>query len=274
MAQDKEENYFISMTDMMVGILFIFILMVAFFAYKIRTAEIQQSVPKELFDRTVESLEKKLATANEFERYSVGTEQIRAQMIQSIQLQLADQGIDASVNIAQGVITIPGDALFASGSSDLAKREGALEKVRRLANTLYQQVGCYTLTKENPTIDLTCNPSAALIDTVFIEGHTDSQPILNRLADASRTNLELSSRRATNSYEAMVASVPGLKDRINPFGQQVLSASAFGDQRPVATNETPQGREENRRIDIRFQMYIPSNMAELKRFEEGFGLHY
>jgi flagellar motor protein MotB len=274
MARNKEENYFVSMTDMMVGILLIFILMVAFFAYKIRTAEVAQTVPKELFDRTVDSLQKKLATANEYELYSIGATQARAQMIQSIQSKLQEQGIDASANIAQGVITIPGDSLFPSGSSELSARTKGLEKVNRLAQVIYQHIECFTLTSGATQINNRCNSQGVLIDTVFIEGHTDSNAIVRQLADGSRTNLELSARRATNSYEAMIASVPALKDRVNPFGQQVLSVSAFGEQRPVANNESPKGREENRRIDIRFLMYIPRDQEGLARFKEGFEIQF
>jgi outer membrane protein OmpA-like peptidoglycan-associated protein len=68
-----------------------------------------------------------------------------------------------------------------------------------------------------------------------IEGHTDS-----RGNDAS--NLALSRRRAFAVREYLLASMPISADR--------LAAIGYGEQRPVASNDTADGRARNRRIDV------------------------
>lgn len=71
---------------------------------------------------------------------------------------------------------------------------------------------------------------------VIIEGHTDSHG-----ADAS--NLTLSEQRA----EAVRGYLRGQMG----LGYDQVTAVGYGETKPVANNETPQGRAKNRRIDVR-----------------------
>lgn len=77
---------------------------------------------------------------------------------------------------------------------------------------------------------------------IRIEGYTDNIPIGGTLREKFPTNWELSTERATNVLRFLEeeAGVPGER----------LSATGYGPFHPVAGNETPQGRAENRRIEI------------------------
>ncbi len=68
-----------------------------------------------------------------------------------------------------------------------------------------------------------------------IEGHTDSYG-----GDAA--NLALSQKRADAVKKYLVANL-----RIDP---SMVEAVGYGETRPVANNETKEGRAKNRRIDI------------------------
>ncbi len=70
---------------------------------------------------------------------------------------------------------------------------------------------------------------------VEIGGHTDNT------GDAN-ANLQLSDRRAQSVVDYLVAH--GVK-------KQRLKAVAYGQSSPIASNETPEGREKNRRIEFR-----------------------
>jgi chemotaxis protein MotB len=77
---------------------------------------------------------------------------------------------------------------------------------------------------------------------IVVYGFTDNAPVgpaLQRVGIAD--NLDLSSRRAA-TVVAFLAS-----KGVNP---NILSAKGFGATRPVAPNETAQGRAQNRRIEI------------------------
>ena len=72
-----------------------------------------------------------------------------------------------------------------------------------------------------------------------VEGHSDNVPIHNNLFNS---NWELSTGRAT-AVAMMLLKKPG-------FEAKRLSISGYAEYRPVATNETPEGRRNNRRVDL------------------------
>jgi len=75
---------------------------------------------------------------------------------------------------------------------------------------------------------------------VNVQGHTDNVPI----SDGSRyrSNWHLGAARA-------VSVVLFLK-RFSKFNPSGFEASSFGQYRPIATNNTTEGRRKNRRVDI------------------------
>jgi len=77
--------------------------------------------------------------------------------------------------------------------------------------------------------------------SIRIEGHTDDVPISRALAQRYPTNWELSAARAINVARYLQ------DEGIDP-GQ--LSAVAYGEWKPVATNDTAEGKAKNRRIEI------------------------
>ena len=74
---------------------------------------------------------------------------------------------------------------------------------------------------------------------IRIEGHTDNVPIHNARFDS---NWELSTARATEITKLFITKYSMAPRR--------LSASGYGEYYPVASNDTPQGRATNRRVDL------------------------
>ncbi|HXN07877.1 MAG TPA: OmpA family protein, partial [Nitrospiria bacterium] len=87
---------------------------------------------------------------------------------------------------------------------------------------------------------------------IRIEGYTDNIPIGGALQKKFPTNWELSAQRATNVLRF-------LEDEAGVEGG-MLSAVGYGPFHPVASNETPQGRAENRRIEI---LLVPADLREI-----------
>jgi chemotaxis protein MotB len=77
---------------------------------------------------------------------------------------------------------------------------------------------------------------------IRIEGHTDNVRIGGRLKDRFPTNWELSTTRATSVVRYLVD-----QGGIDPAN---LSAVGYADMRPIASNDTEEGRAANRRIEI------------------------
>ena len=95
--------------------------------------------------------------------------------------------------------------------------------------------------------------SAELADMPFqtiVTGHTDNAPIGGKLAKTFPTNWDLASARATEVVRILEETgLPGTR----------LVAVSFGPNQPIASNDTPEGRKQNRRIEIRLR---PVDTAE------------
>jgi len=76
---------------------------------------------------------------------------------------------------------------------------------------------------------------------IIVAGHTDNVPITSKLAATYPTNWELSAARAIAVVKLLEA------DGVDP---KLLLAAGFGEFRPVADNGTPEGRAQNRRMEI------------------------
>jgi chemotaxis protein MotB len=96
---------------------------------------------------------------------------------------------------------------------------------------------------------------------IRIEGHTDNVPIGKKLADKFSTNWELSTARATNVVRFMTET----SKKIPP---DAFEAAGLGEYHPVAKNDTPEGRQQNRRIEIILYPRVQELVKELPNVKE------
>jgi len=114
------------------------------------------------------------------------------------------------------VITVVGDLLFDSGKANI--RPEAQPVLDKVAKVLNENVPEYS---------------------VGIEGHTDNVPIKH---SSWKSNWELSSARALSVLHYLEK-----EEGVEP-GR--LSAVGYGEYRPVASNDTKSGHQQNRRVEI------------------------
>lgn len=225
----EEENYFVSMTDMMVGLVFIFIILMMYYALQFR---------QEADARTSANAE-------------------RAVILNNLAEELKKQNVIVTVDAKNGVLRLPDQTLFDSGQAHL-KPEG-VQTVQALAGALMRVMPCYT---EGVKSLVTCRAESARIkvDSLFIEGHTDSD-IFN--GGGGRTNLDLSAERAINTYRRLIIDKPDLERltsaQADGSPKAILSVSGYGDKRPVDPASTVEAKAKNRRIDIRILMAAPDS---------------
>jgi chemotaxis protein MotB len=120
----------------------------------------------------------------------------------------------------QGAIkyTVNSDLLFPSGSYQMSERG--------------KQIIAGLAAKLAPTQQ----------NKILVSGYTDNAPIGPALQRQGITSNEiLSQKRAENVMEYLVSL--GVKP-------DLLSAKGFGDSNPVASNDTAQGRAQNRRVEL------------------------
>ena len=227
-------NYLASASDLMVGLLFVFIIMVAFLAYQ-RNAEI------EAHNAAIEAA----THAIEQERDPRGV--VTTAIGEGIRSTLANVRVDP----ASGVISLPEDVLFDRGSAQL--KPEARTKLAQVAAHLHEILPCFIA---NQRVGSTCpkNNDDVEIETIFIEGHTDSVPMLREGG-----NVKLSLDRAISVENALVAQT-ALRDYQNKQQQPVFSYSAYADTRPLPGIDPEDAR--NRRVDLRIVLaYQPRNIS-------------
>lgn len=78
---------------------------------------------------------------------------------------------------------------------------------------------------------------------VVVAGHTDNVPIA--FGALYRDNWDLAAARAASVVQEIEA--------LNEVPERVMSAVSFGETRPIADNQTPEGRERNRRIEVEIE---------------------
>ncbi|QAZ67266.1 OmpA/MotB family protein [Solidesulfovibrio carbinolicus] len=256
---DHEQNFFVSMTDMMVGMLFLFIIMLMFFAMKFSDDSVdlrEQNVLLEAQRKAAEDEKNRLRAQLDLIQ---GAQQARQAVVEQVYQSLKDQGVTVLIDRDNGILRLPESILFPVSKAELLP-EGK-EAVTKLARALAQVLPCYaTLPNDAPPAD--CPPTAFGLEALLIEGHTDSD-------GAEDMNWRLSMERALHTYQVMTHEQPALgalrsrqirasQDGIGGAGYPLMSVAGYGLKRPVAPNTSPENKRRNRRIDIRFIMTPPS----------------
>ena len=144
--QVEESGYMASASDLMIGLLFIFIVMVMVLLS--RKPELPQEPPPDPL----------------------------AAVVQAIGSRLQSAGVPVTINQASGVITLPTDTLFALGRPDL--EPDGVRTLRQSAQQLQDILPCYIYSQRRQLpADCPPNPQQVEIETILIEGHTDASPL-------------------------------------------------------------------------------------------------
>lgn len=140
----------------------------------------------------------------------------KADLERKLKSELEKGDLEVSMEDRGLVVTLLDRILFDSGKAKL--KESSLPTLNKLADILASKV------KDN---------------LIYVEGHTDNVPIKY---SGWRSNWELSTTRATEVVHYFTD-----KGDIKP---ERLIACGYGEYHPVASNETAEGREKNRRVEI------------------------
>ena len=217
---DADGGYLASASDLMIGLLFVFIILVVVLALEQRRQQAE--------------IDKQRAGL-------IGASDPLFVVTGAVGAALKKVLPNVKVDEKTGVISLPEDALFASGSAQLSA--SGQHVLMRAAEQLAAAMPCY-VDNQREGRDCSTNPYRHEIETIFIEGHTDSVPF----AAGTKDNFDLSLARARAVDKVLVVST-ALSAYRNKALQPLFSFSAYADTRPrVGTQPTD---AENRRVDLR-----------------------
>lgn len=187
-------------------------------------------------------VEEKAKALEEFKRRSAQLEEIkrRFELLRAKLQELTTLGLKVTVRHNRMVIELPGDVLFDSGRETLkAQGESILLKVAEIIRR-----------------------DASLATHDFqVAGHTDNEAYF---AGGYKDNWGLSLMRAREVLDLLIRAENKRGGGLSP---QHWSASGYGATDPLAGNETPTGRQLNRRCEL---VVLPrlEEMLDLKSIEE------
>ncbi len=142
-------------------------------------------------------------------------EKAKQELEERLKKEIADKEVSVQMLEKGLVITFVAEVLFDSGKADLKPQSSeALDKISSVLNTTVKELN------------------------VGIEGHTDNEPIKY---SSWKSNWHLSSARALSVLDYLEK---------QGIASDRLSAIGYGEYRPIASNDTKEGKQKNRRVEI------------------------
>ena len=154
------------------------------------------------------------STSDQQEKAEISEDELRI----ALQEEIAQGLVEVERKDGKIFITVGAGGAFTSGSADLTSE--AKDIMARVAEKGVGETG-----------------------KVTVSGHTDNVPLV--FGSSYRDNWDLAAARASSVVQAMQAGGTVSADR--------LQAVSFGEAKPIADNDTREGREKNRRIEIEIQ---------------------
>ncbi len=266
---EERKDLFGPVADLMVGVIFIFIILLIGLALHLQPEDYQR-----LRDRNAElekqndELETENARLRTFGQYvrdhqlggllaRIGAaNETRAQLLTDIQHRLRTLGVEVTIDPVNGTLRLPAGGLFRVGQAEPTDR--GRETIRKLGDVLAATLPCYTAAadhRESCRTAAESNPYSSL-SSAYIEGHTDVVPFSASFGQY-RNNWDLSAGRAIETYRLLGTTHPQLQALRNRDGEALLGVSGYAETRPATT--APERRDEavrdlDRRIEVRLIM--------------------
>lgn len=228
----EEHNYLVSVSDLMAGLLFLFIILIAALALDLGNATVRHQ--------------------NETQRLQ-GAYEARSVLLRQVRQRLNDKGVQVRIDEEQGVLHLGKEGItFPVGMAEPEPAERL--KVFILRDILATVLPCFA----HPQGDIPecgeLNRNRMTLEAVLVEGHADKQAVTP--GGKYQDNWDLSVARAITIFRDLDGSTLGRL--CNSHKQKILSVSGYGDSRPVSQGTNPAELSQDRRIDLRFIMEPPS----------------
>ncbi|WP_029913833.1 OmpA/MotB family protein [Pelobacter seleniigenes] len=225
---DEENPYWISFSDIMSGLLVIFIL--ASLALILELTHTKMEV-------------------NDAIREIAKAEQVRRDILREVETELKNKNIPIEISDNETVLRIPETLLaFETNQYRIPNTKEVSESVLEIGRVLHDAISKKERWK--------------YLDTIFVEGHTD-----NRWSSRNMGNWGLSTFRAISVWNYWNKHLPeeeSLERLVNHDNRPLFSVSGYGETRPTQlVQKTEEDYQKNRRIDIRFTVRRPA----LEEFE-------
>ena len=264
--ETHDESYFASFTDLLVGVIFVFIILLMIFAsnYQEAADAVKQ---KKNADMVAKINQAKLKALDEARTNNARNElqniffDDRKKVLNAIGQSLKNEGIPVVVNIQEGFLRLPEGLLFKADEDKID--DSAKKTMATLAGALGTYVPCISPTQDQARL-IGCSQlnvfSKDSLDAIFIVDHPDPK--------ASVANKWLHSVQRTVSVFSELTRYESYLDKElkNSAGVPVLNVTAHQERRQ-GQKAAQGGPVVNKSIELRFFMRQP-NPVDIKKFRD------
>ncbi|UZE96121.1 flagellar motor protein MotB [Alkalimarinus alittae] len=146
---------------------------------------------------------------------NTGPETLAEELVQQLEKEIASNGLDVSFDSEKVIVRFSSEASFTSGSDEL--KAGMVPIINKIVTALARCEG-----------------------DIIVSGYTDNEPITS---GRFRSNWDLSAARAVSVVHQLV-----LEQKID--ANRVMAAG-HAETNPLVSNDTPENRSKNRRVEIK-----------------------
>jgi chemotaxis protein MotB len=263
-AGEERKDLFGPVADLMVGVIFIFIILLIGLALHLQPEDYQR-----LLDRNAQ-LEAENARLKAFVRYVrdqqvnalfariAAANETRAQMLEDMRGRLQVLGIEVTIDPTNGTLKLPAGGLFLTGQAEPTLQ--GRETIHKLGEVLTSTLPCYSNVRsaDHPAVGCPEINLYSTLSSVYIEGHTDVVPF-GGSTGRFRDNWDLSAGRAIETFKLLQENQPLLRDLRNQDNDALLGVSGYAETRPATRAEDrlkDAVRDLDRRIEVRLTMTV------------------
>lgn len=231
---DEENPYWMSFSDIMSALLVIFILASVILM-------LQLTIKEQELEQTTTELEDEIEQLRR-------AEEVRRNILTEAAEELRRRGIQVELSENDTVLRISNELLgFDSGSDEIKPEfQTTAFEIGSVLQSLIAQ-----------------GDRAEYLDTIFVEGHTDSRAFYDPRCGVEKGNWCLSAFRAISLWQFWEETLPEaqrLSLLLNKAGDPLFSVSGYAATRRAVSQEDEESDfEQNRRIDIRFTVRRPTS---------------
>lgn len=264
---EERKDLFGPVADLMVGVIFIFIILLIGLALHLQPEDYQKlreenerlkAFTRFVRDQQMNALFARIAATNE----------TRTKLLEDMRGRLRMLGIQVTIDPTNGTLKLPSGGLFLAGQAEPTPQ--GRETIQKLGQVLATTLPCYSQSQSGIGPQPRCPVinKYSTLSSAYIEGHTDIVPV-SASYGRFRDNWDLSAARAIETFKLLMDSHPVLKDLRNQDGDTLLGVSGYAETRPATREEdrlVESVRDLDRRIEVRLTM--TANEAAVKQAME------
>jgi len=240
----ESPDYWMSYSDLMAGMLLVFILMLVAVMFA-RQHQLEQEKEK-----LTAAIERNKRLNKEYDELHTDVSQllgIREKILARLKRRFENSNRQITFDDATGAVRLGSSVLFTEGSSKLLPK-GRVTLDATMPDYFEALLGDPALRRH--------------VDQIIIEGHTNSNYSGSRSArDGYLFNLRLSQDRAYEAMEYILSSPENQK--YDPFS--ILAANGYSSARSIKLPDGSEDKARSRRIEIRFRLKDEEALAILKQ---------